>query len=182
MRRILVAVLAASLVLTLAACGGGGEEEPATTETPADAAPVVAEGVVEPEAADRSANDGDIEPMLFPEFVNIEMPVVIREKLDAGRPMLIFFYDDAQQVTATSRVEVDVVMNDYRGLVDLLTFSVGGDAADPNTLAAVAYANELGATSTPYIIIVDEGGWITWRCRGFAERGVIEREVERASR
>jgi len=96
--------------------------------------------------------------------------------------MLILFYDDAQQVTPTVRAEVDAVMTQYRGLIDLVTFSVGGPADDRSTLDAVAYASELSAASTPYIIVVDGGGFITWRSKGYAEQAILKREVERATR
>jgi len=178
MRKIVVALVVAALALTLAGCGGA--EEPAATDTPPVTPPVDAAAV--PEAIDRSANDSDILPAPFPSFTTTTTPAVFQEKLDEGRPMLILFYDEAQQVTPVVRAEVDAVMTEYRGLVDLITFSVGGAATDPNTLSAVTYAGELGATSTPYIIVVDGGGFITWRSKGYAEKAIVGREVERASR
>ena len=56
------------------------------------------------------------------------------------------------------------------------------DLDDPATVAAVSYANELGVSNTPYLLIVDGGGFITWRNKGYAEQGVLKREVERATR
>ncbi|MRS13124.1 MAG: hypothetical protein EG823_08690 [Actinobacteria bacterium] len=183
MRKVVVALVVAALALTLVGCGGKKEEEAATdaaaTDTAAAAAPVAEEV---PPTPDKSANDTDIAPAAFPSFTTTETPAVFQEKLDANRPMLILFYDDAQQVTPTLRQGVDAVANDYRGLVDYLTFSVGGAATDPATLAAVQYASELGVPSTPYIIVVDRDGFITWRCKGYVEKAVIQREVERASR
>jgi flagellar basal body-associated protein FliL len=180
MRRIVVALVVASLALALVGCGKKAEEtttEQAPAATKPAAKPAEAAGTV-----DRSANDYDLAPVAFPSFATTDTPAVFKDKLDAGRPMLIVFEDSGQQQTATLRAEVDAVMNEYRGLVDLITFNVAGDAADPNVQAAVTYAAELGVNSTPYTIIVDRGGFITWRNKGFAERGVIEREVERASR
>lgn len=181
MRRTVVALVAALLALTLVGCGGGGEE-PTTEETPAAAAPATP-AVTEPGyTTDRSNNDFDALPVPFPSFVTTTTPVIFQEKLDSGRPMLILFHDDRQAVTDDLRAEVDAVMNDYRGLVDLITFNVSGASTDPATVAAVTYASELGVNSTPYIVIVDGSGFMTWRSKGFAERGVLKREVERASR
>lgn len=184
MRRIVVALVAALLALTLVGCGGGGDaEESATTEeAPAAAAPAATTPEEPGFVLDRSANDFDSLPVPFPSFSTTATPAVFQEKLDAGRPMLILFHDDRQDVTDDLRAEVDVVMNDYRGLVDLITFDLSGAADGGDALAAVTYASELGVNSTPYVIIVDRGGFMTWRSKGFAERGVLKREVERATR
>ncbi|MHB1324283.1 MAG: hypothetical protein ACYCXZ_08110 [Coriobacteriia bacterium] len=182
MRRFVVALVAALLALSLAGCGGeGGEattEAPPAAAAPSEAAPPAAAEYV----TDRSANDSGDPPAAFPSFVNTSTPAVFQEKLDAGRPMLILFQDERQQVTGTFRAEVDAVMEKYRGLIDLLVFNLAGDSMDPDVLASVTYAGELGVNSSPYVIVVDENGFIIWRNKGFAERGIIEREVERATR
>jgi len=181
MRRIVAALITAALAFALVGCGGGGAAEPVEPEEPVAEAPVA-----EPEppeyVTDRSSNDGDLEPAPFPEFTTIEMPAVLAEKLDAGRPMLILFFDPAQGVTKDLRTEVDAVVADYRGLIDFVTFDVGGTAEDEDTKAAVTYATELGVGTTPYLIAVDRGGFITWRWKGYVDRAYIEREVERASK
>lgn len=182
MRRIVVALVVVMLALTLVGCGGGGEKATTTEDPAAVAAPPAVAAPAAAASADRSANDSDIPPAAFPSFTTTTTPAVFQEKLDAGRPMLIFFYDDAQQVTATQKVEVESVATDYRGLIDLVTFSVGGASTDPNTLAAVTYAKELGAGSTPYLLVVDGGGFITYRAKGYVDRAIIHREVEQASR
>ena len=89
-------------------------------------------------STDKSANDSDVLPAAFPSFTTTETPVVFQEKLDRGQPMLILFYDDAQQVTPNVRAEVDAVMTQYRGLIDLVTCSVGGPATDAGTLDGFA--------------------------------------------
>ena len=182
MRRTVVALTLAVLLLVVPGCGGGDaptDGAPADTAPPADA-PAAAEPA-EP-ITDRSANDSDLEPMPFPSFTTTETPSVISEKLDAGRPMLIFFFDPAQGVTPAIRAEVDAVMDDYRGLVDLVTFDVGGPNESDSAARAVTYATELGITTTPYLLTVDGNGFVTWRWKGYVDRAYIEREVERASR
>lgn len=180
MRKIVVALVVALLALTLVGCGGG--EEATTEETPATGAPAATPPVEAAAPVDRSANDFDAIPVAFPSFTTTATPAVFRDKLDAGRPMLVMFTDDRQDVTKDLRAEVDAVMADYRGLVDLITFNIAGDTTNPDVLAAVTYASELGINGTPYILIVDGNGFITWRSKGFTERGILEREVERASR
>ncbi len=189
MRRTTVAALAVALlalVLALAGCsGGGGEEAPATDPAAAPAeTPATDSGAADVPAyvTDRSINDNDMEPVAFPSFTTTETPAVFAEKLEAGRPMLIFFYDPAQGVTDTQRPEVDAVMESYRGLIDLITFDVGGPNDSAAAQAAVAYASELGVSGTPYTLVVDGSGFITWRWKGYVDREYIEREVERATR
>ncbi|MDO8848615.1 MAG: hypothetical protein Q7W51_09545 [Coriobacteriia bacterium] len=180
MRKIVAALLVAALALTLVGCGG--EEAPAEEEATETDAATPAADPEEEVVADKSANDSDLAPMAFPSFTTTDTPAVFTDKLAAGRPMMIVFYDDGQQVTATVLAEIDAVMGEYRGLIDLVTFSVGADNNNPATLGAVTYASELGVASTPYIIIVDGGGYITWRSRGYAEQKIVRREVERATR
>ncbi len=180
MRKAVVVLVALVFALALAGCGGGAEEPAASAETPVVETPAAAEPVeTEP---DRSANDADLEPVPFPSFVNTGTPSAIADRLKAGRPMIIFFFDSSQTVTADVRAEVDAVMEQYRGLIDLVTYEVGGPSTDPATAAAAAYASELGAGGTPYLVVVDKGGYITWRWKGFTERGYLQLEVERATR
>ena len=105
-----------------------------------------------------------------------------QEKLDARRPMLILFYDKGQTVTKDLRAEVDAVIEEYRGLIDLVTFDVSGGGDPKAAEDAIVYATELGVQGTPHVLIVDRGSFITWQWKGYVERGVLEREVERVTR
>jgi predicted small lipoprotein YifL len=186
MRRFVAALVVAALAFTVAGCGGGGDEAEApdtAAQPPATAPPA------EPEQpgflTDRSATE-ETTPTAFPSFSTTATPAVFTDKISAGRPMLIFFFDPAQIVTNDVRAEIDAVMTEYRGLIDLVTFNTGEKVKGQNVptdpaKAAVVYASELGINSTPYIVVVDGGGFITWRWKGFVDRGYIEREVERAT-
>lgn len=184
MRKLVAALIVAVLAFTVAGCSKKEAEPAATTDAAATtAAPAVAPSATATSTAnDRSANDTRVAATAFPSFTTTITPAVFKEKLDAHRPMLIFYYDSAQDVTADMRKEIDAVMKDYRGLIDLVTFDIGGAATDPNTEAAAIYASELAISSTPYTLVVDRNGFITWRCKGFSERKLIGREVERATR
>jgi hypothetical protein len=184
MRRIVVAIVVALLAFTVIGCGTAedtaAEDAPVTEEPEAAPAPAEPEG---PEyLTDRSANDDDIAPAPFPSFTTTLTPYAFQAKLDAGRPMVIHFYDSEQLVTDDVREEIDAVVDDYRGLIDMVTFDVSGNGDATAAEAATMYANELGVTSTPYTLIVDRDSFITWRWKGYAESGVIKREVERATR
>lgn len=183
MRKIVAALVVALLALTLVGCGG--EEEAATEDTAAttteEAVPAPAEAE-DSAVLDRSGNDSDIAPGPFPSFTTTDTPAVFADKLEQGRPMLIVFYDTNQQVASSVLAEVESVMAEYRGLADLITFDVGGDVNSPDVQAAVTYASELGVASTPYVIMVDGGGYITWRSKGYTEQKILKREVERATR
>src|SRR5665648_146654 len=166
MRRIVAALVVALIALTLAGCGGTAEtatQQPTVPTQPAPAA-VQSEPLV-----DRSPVEvGPPEP--FPAMETTPPPAIVQQKLDAKRPMLLFFYDSAQEITASERVEVDSVLRQYRGLIDLVTFDVtAGNAAAPSddAQAAATFAGQLGIKSTPYIVIVNDDASITWRWLGY---------------
>jgi len=184
MRRIVVAFVVAVLAFALVGCGGG--EEAATETAPeadAAAAPAAAPEPMEPAyVTDRSLNVDETTPTPFPSFTTTITPYAFQEKLDARRPMLILFYDKGQTVTKDLRAEVDAVIEEYRGLIDLVTFDVSGGGDPKAAEDAIVYATELGVQGTPHVLIVDRGSFITWQWKGYVERGVLEREVERVTR
>lgn len=184
MRRTVVAIVVAALAFVLVGCGGAEEPaaEPAAT-TPEPAAAAAAPAPVAPEySTDRSANLGDTTPTVFPSFTTTITPPAFQTKLDARRPMLILFYDGGQLVTDDVRGEIDAVIADYRGLIDLVTFDVSGGGDQQAAEAATMYAAELGVQSTPHVLIVDRNAFIIWQWKGFVDRGTLGREVERATR
>ncbi len=176
MRRTAVALVFALIVLTLVGCGGAAKPEtvePTTTQQPT--APAIA---VEP-VIDRSPIESGY-PAPFPAMKDIALPEAVQQKLDAKRPMLLFFYDSAQEISAPQRGEVDAVMREYRGLIDLVTFDVtSGKAAAPGDAAqaAAAFAAQLDIKSTPYIMLVNQDGVVTWRWLGYVDSEIIGREV-----
>lgn len=182
MRRIIVAVLVLGLALTVAGCSGGGGEA-TKTETPATPAPAAAAPEESPTVTNRSPIEVGA-PEAFPSFSTTVVPDALNTKLEAGRPVLIFFYDSAEMETAAQRAEIDAVLAEYRGLIDLVTFDVGGvkdGVATDAAKQAVALASGLRVTSTPYIIVVDGNKFITWRWLGYVDREIIGKEVLRAT-
>ncbi|MDI6713009.1 MAG: hypothetical protein QMD96_07200 [Anaerosomatales bacterium] len=182
MRRIIAAIVVASCALALVGCGGGGGggTEQAQSQTPP---PPASSGQQQPQVVDRSPVETPT-AVPFPSQISTAMPESVKSKLDAGRPMILFFYDTTESETKQQRAEIDAVLKEYRGLIDLVTFDVtlpkSGSPSDAVKRAA-SFATDLGVKSTPYIIVVDSGGFITWRWLGFVDRDVIEREVLRAT-
>ena len=196
-------VLALSLAtFLLVGCGGSNAEEPATTDTTAQtpvtpAAP--ASAAVVP-AVDRSpAEEVVYEP--FPTDPQIT-PKPVLQLLEAKQPMIVCFYDTAQKTSNDEKEGVDgkggldLIMSDYRGAIDLVSFDVGkfvktsstgkitvdpafADSASGEQTASLAA--ELGVDFTPYVVIVDGDGYIIARFRGWEETENIEREVLRAT-
>lgn len=197
MRRLVVALVAATLVLSLAGCGGS-EPEPPPAAPPVTAAPVAAPApaaAADPKNAPQgwSANEG---PVFLPFPSGSTIPTEVAELIDAKQPTLIYFYDASQNSSKETRKIVDGVLEKHRGLVELVAYDIGkyvsGDAAKPVTVdadfsqdttyqAQVGLAKRLDVSYTPFIVLTDNQGFIVWRFKGLGDRDVIEREVLRAS-
>ncbi|MDO9556747.1 MAG: hypothetical protein Q7J82_04115 [Coriobacteriia bacterium] len=183
MRRIIAVLVALSMAFVIVGCGGGGEAAVDATEAEGAAAAAPAVVVAGP-AEDVLSPVESGYPAPFPETINTEIPEAIQQKLDDGRPMVIFFYDGMQVVTTDQRTELDAALAEYRGLIDLVTFNLASPVDSPpgeDVKVATVLAADLGITATPYIMIVDRNGFVTWRYKGYIDREVIGREVLRAT-
>jgi hypothetical protein len=176
---------------TLVACSSGGT--PTTTSTPVPATGVNQQVAV----AAATTPQGDIlspVPSVVPaqQFPTdaASVPQVVLDNLAAHKPMVVFFYDPTTDVSADQRVEINAVLKKYVGAIELVTFDytsgipVGSSTA---TLPAEIDKSErmtglLKISTTPYIVFMNASGQITGRFAGFADSGLIEREVMRATR
>lgn len=200
MRRLVVALVVACMLVTLVGCGGGEEEAATSGEvtTQTQATPAAPEDAGDEEEAipDASPLEGQVFEA-FPTHADV-LTSEIAERLDAGQPMIVFFYDEAQQTSDDQREEIDAVLKDYRGLIELVAYDVGEfvdvdengavtvrpEMADDEPARQVARLfNEeyLAIKFTPYLVFVDADGYITYRYRGFVDAKLIEREVLRAT-
>lgn len=199
MRRLVVLGIVATLALTLTGCGGGGgnqaaqpaQGEGAGAEGAAPAAPAAPAG---PSVTDRSTPESrTFEPFPTGEFI----PKDVSDRIAEKQPMLLFFYDASQKATNDQRGQIDTVLNGNRGLVDLVAYDIGKySSADGSGTAstqpailkdksigdAVLLARALKVTYTPYIVIVDQQGYVTFRQRGPIDAGLLEPEVLRAAK
>lgn len=192
MRRLVVALMIAALALALTGCGGG--EEPA----PADTAPPAAETAPPPTEPTEITGISDNMPPVFEPFpTGSSITTDVAELVAAKQPTLIYFYDSAQYTAGENRELIDKVLDENRGLVNLVAYDIGKyttvDASGTITVlpefeddqaaqVAVDMARTLGASFTPFIVLTDSQGYIIWKYRGLVDRDFLEREVQRASR
>lgn len=207
MRRLVVVVIAVVMALSLTACGGGGGDAATTTKSGEVATQTQAtktSTAAKPGAAVASENSSNTlspqEASVFEAFPTDPevLPAEIKQRLDSKRPMLIYFFDATQRHTDDARAQVDAVLADYRGLIDLVAFDVSkyvttdasgsvqpkpGIADDPTAqqVAMLLSSNYLNVTYTPYIVFVDRQGYITYRFRGMIDADLLERQVLRAT-
>lgn len=196
MRRLVAALIVVLLAFTLVGCGGGGEEEPATDQAATEAPPTTAP--VNPDAApieDRSIESSET---FFPFSSKDATPSAVEQRLNTKQPMLLFFYDSSLQVADDVRDQVDEVVSNNRGAIDLITYDLGKYVSvnesgvvevereaitnDENAKQAVRFARVVGVTHLPYIIIVDDQGYQIYWGRGFQDAQLLERQVVRATR
>lgn len=196
MRRTVVAIVAATIVIaafSLAGCGGDSTTSDATApaaSAPANTTAVAVADMVPPDDSLSPtvtiAADQKSQPYQWPFGVD-RTPPDIQDNLNGKQPMMIVYSDSTQSITKDQRAEIDSVMNKYRGLITLVTFDIvaampGSEDATSDAVAKTAdLAQDLGVKFTPYFVFVDRYGRITWRFMGFVDRGLIEREVLRAT-
>ena len=197
MRRIVVALIAAVFALSLVGCGGSNTTAPSSTTTAETPAPAPAPAPAVAPAAATSIGSSNNEPDTFSAFpTDTIVPSAVRQDIEAKQPTLLYFYDSSQYTSKENRKIINSVMSANRGLADVFTYDVGkhfsGTASEPAAVdksfakdgqyqQSVAFARLLGVTETPYIIITDKQGYITWKFRGLTDKDVLERQVLRAS-
>jgi thioredoxin-like negative regulator of GroEL len=115
------------------------------------------------------------------------VPSAILANLQAKKPMLVYFYDPSAKVSADQRKEIDKALKGYTGTIQLVTFdyTIGlsgtASSSSPDVEKSELLAGALKVNTTPYVILVDGAGRITYRFAGFVDRGLLEREVLRAT-
>ena len=198
MRRPVVVAIVAMIALSFAltGCGGGGDQAatPAATPAPTAAAPAPAAPVAGQPVTGISDN---VPPVFEPFPTGSSIATNVAEKVAAKQPTLIYFFDSAQYTSSENRKIIDKVLDDNRGLVDLVAYDIGkyttidesgtitvlpAFAKNPSAMVAVNMARALGASFTPYIVLTDTQGYIVWKYRGFVDKAFLEREIQRASR
>ncbi len=199
MRRFVAALVVALMLVTLVGCGGGGDEaatDEVATQAETPATPAASAATDEEEIPDYTPLEGQ----QFEPFPTDEEALTdeIAERLDAGQPMVVFFYDEAQETADDQRAEIDAVLEDYRGLIELVAYDVASyiDVSDEGEISVIPgmeddeTANKVGrlfssdyldVKFTPYLVFVNADGYITYRYRGIVDRDLIEREVLRAT-
>jgi len=192
-----IIVVALLILSTLLFFGCAPAEEPAEDA----AAPAPVEAPAPGAVVGEDANALSPQPQqVFEPFPTDEtlVPEAILDRLETQQPMLLFFHDPAQRVTDDQRQQIEAVIDDYRGVIDLVSFDIGkyvktddsgrielrpGITEDPSAdkVARLLSSDNLNVTFTPYLIFIDGQGHITHRFRGFVDEKIIEREIMRAT-
>jgi len=191
MRSFVAALLAAVLAFALSGCGGS-EPEPAAVPTDPAAAGAVATPAESTEASP-TENGKTWEP--FP--LGEQTPQALADAIEQKQPLVVYFFDNEQKVTNDVTAQIDTVMDDNEGLVELYSYNLGEYATvdsegrvdvneellkdDAAGQAIVALASDLDVAFTPYIVVVDSQGYIIYRHAGFIDAELLERQVQRAA-
>jgi hypothetical protein len=189
MRRVVTALVLVMVAGSLAACGGtpdtGTTGTPGTT--PAGTAVVATAPAAPAVKVDIYSPTQTVEPgKMFPSDPS-SVPSAVIENLTAKKPMLVYIFDPTTKVASDQRREINAAIRKYRGDIELVTFDyTAGLASEGTTLPvelnkAELMTGVLRVNTTPYIVFVDGSGRITYRFAGFVDRGLLEREVLRAT-
>ena len=197
MRKLVAALLAGLFGLTVAiALTGCGAPSPTATAVPASQVPA---GGVQVAGAVGATSQIDIHSptqtvLPYAQFptATASVPQKVQADLDARQPMLMFFYDPSALVSNDERIEINSVMDKYRGMLDLVTldYTAGLPGVLPATQTtatkeiqkAARMTAALNVGMTPYVLFVDRFGRITYRFAGYVDRGLLEREALRATK
>ena len=192
MRRVVTALVLVSVAVALVACSSGSPTTTAGTPVPATGGavvPVTAPAAGNPTGDVLSPIPAGTPVQAFPTDP-ASVPQVVLDNLTAHKPMLLFFYDPSTHVSGDQLTEINVVLNKYVGAIELVSFDyttgIPVGSATTTLPAEIDKAERmvglLKINTTPYIVFVNASGQITFRFSGFVDRGLIEREVMRATR
>lgn len=191
MRRVVTAMALVLAALMLAACASGGAAEPGTPTTPSSPTAPTTPGSVSSTNTDILSPTVVVAPgEMFPTDDG-SVPAAVLANIQAKKPMLVYYYDPTTKVAADQRKEIDKALKGYTGEIALVTFDYTIGLGSGATAASTAPAAEvekaallagiLKVNTTPYIVIVDGAGRITYKAAGFVDRGLLEREILRAT-
>jgi thioredoxin-related protein len=197
MRRVVTVLMIVMVASVLAACGG----TPAATSsnTPAVVpATQPAANTAQTGAAGTSGGSpsGDIysptQTVDVGDTLSTDAAVVpasVLANVAAKKPMLIFWSDPTTKVTTDQVKEITAALKKYTGMIQLVnidyTVGLGSTGAsstiDPETQKIELFASSLKINTTPYIVFVDQYGRITYKFAGIVDKGLLTREVLRAT-
>lgn len=190
MRKVVTALMLIAVAGSLVACSSSGTDQTTTQATPPVAAtPAASVAATGAAAADIYSPTQTVAPnQAFPTDA-ASVPQAVLNDLNAKQPLMLFWYDSTTKVATDQRTEIDAALKKYKGQVALVaidyTTGLPTDVAG-STLAVELQKTEimtglLKVNTTPYIMLVDRYGRISYRFAGFTDRTLIEREVLRAT-
>jgi hypothetical protein len=186
--------------LSIVGCGGGGAEQPPAPADTGSASPAAAPaapgggGVPVAQITDRS----DLTTESFIPFKVEGVPAEVQQRLDTKQAMLLFFFNSAQLQTDDLRSQINIVIKQNQGNIDLLSYDLSkytsfdasgnvevdqaGLLQDKKAMEAVKFGRAVGVDQVPYIVIIDDQGYRIFTGRGFLDAKTLGREVQRAVR
>lgn len=187
MRRLVAALVMATLALVLVSCSTDTGTTP--TETPVQGTlvpPASATATASLEGTDQLSPVQRADNSPVPARID-ETPEVVLTDLKNRMPMMIYFYDTTQAITSRQNKENEAAVAKYRGTLDYLSFNINaglagsGSSDDTQTQKAALLAANLKVSFTPYIVFVDNYGRVVFKFNGFTDRKLLEREILRAT-
>jgi thioredoxin-related protein len=117
------------------------------------------------------------------------VPASVLANVAAKKPMLIFWSDPTTKVTTDQIKEIDAALRKFSGMIQLvsLDYTAGlsspssSSTIDPETQKVELFAASLNVTTTPFIVLVDQYGRVTYKFAGIVDRTLLTREVLRAT-
>jgi hypothetical protein len=198
MRRVVTALIIATVALVLAACGSAPTTSTSDTPAvipvtqPANAGNTGQSGTPGPGAAASGDIYSPTQTVIPTQMLSIDaaiVPASVLANVAAKKPMLIFWYDPTTKVTTDQVKEITAALKKYTGMIDLvsLDYTVGiasgaaSSTIDAATQKVELFAASLGINTTPYTVFTDQYGRITYRFAGIVDKGLLTREVLRAT-
>jgi hypothetical protein len=192
MRRLIAALITLMVAVSLSGCGGAPTAEQISSTALATAPPTAqAPSTASKNASDPLSPTQNVIPYQQFPTAGLQLPQVVADALSAKQPMLLYWYDPTATVSKDQRAEVDAVMKQYRGLIDLVIIDYTAGLPNRTVSAGTTLPVEVGrlelmtaqlkVNTTPYIMFVDRYGRITARFAGFVDRKYLERETLRAT-
>lgn len=196
MRRVVTVLMIVMAASVLAACGGA----PAATTSNTPAVVPVTQPATTVQTGTSGTSGGSPSGDIYSptQTVNVGdklstdavvVPASVLANVAAKKPMLIFWSDPTTKVTTDQVKEITAALKKYTGMIQLVnidyTVGLGSTGAsstiDPETQKIELFASSLKINTTPYIVFVDQYGRITYKFAGIVDKGLLTREVLRAT-
>ena len=190
MRRVVTVLMIVMVASVLAACGSA----PTATSTTPAVVPVTQPANV----VSTTSGTGSTDTYSPTQTVNAGdklstdaavVPASVLANVAAKKPMLIFWSDPTTKVTTDQIKEIDAALSKFSGMIQLVSLDYTAGLAspsssstiDPETQKVELFAASLNVTTTPFIVLVDQYGRITYKFAGIVDRTLLRREVLRAT-
>jgi thioredoxin-related protein len=194
MRKVVTVLMIVAVAFALAACGSAPSTSSTTSTSKTPAVVPVTQPANTAQTAG-TATGGDIysptQTVLPNEMISTDaslVPATVLANVAAQRAQLIYFYDPTTKVAADQLSDINVVQKEHVGAFQVVTLDYTAGLASSATSASVdpeaqkieMFASAMRVNTTPFIVLADRFGRVTYKFAGWADRGMLTREVLRA--